>query len=170
MDNSPSLPNTTNTTIFNPNLDISGLNSIFSSDPLNTTSNNTTGPGRMTYRLPKRANMFTLSRPSKNIRFSIPEPTTDTTPDLASTKILQACDLLVEVYSATKSREKQSQILDLIEIFRKYTESGKLQKVTNQLASQVNNLEYATRKIEAKTKVVSATNSTNTSIFKNPSN
>jgi hypothetical protein len=167
IDNSLSLPNTT---IFDPKLDISGLNSIFSSDPLNTTSNNTTGPGRMTYRLPKRANTFTPSRPNKNIRFSTPELTTDTTPDLASAKILQARDLLIEAYSATKSREKQSQILDLIEIFREYTESGKLQKVTNQLASQVNNLEYATRKIEAKTKAVSTTNSTNISILKNPSN
>jgi hypothetical protein len=53
MDNSPSLPNTINTTIFNFNLDLSGLNSIFSLDLFNTTSNNTTGPGRMTYRLPK---------------------------------------------------------------------------------------------------------------------
>ena len=117
MDNSPKLPTTS---IFNPNLDISGLNEIFSSDPLNTTS---IGPGRNTYRLPKQANPFTPSKPSKTIRFSTIEPTT---PDLASAKILQVRDLLVEVYSATKSRDKQAQILDLIEIFREYTESGKL--------------------------------------------
>jgi hypothetical protein len=167
MDNSPSL---LTTSIFDPNLNISGLNLIFSSDPLNATTNTTTGPGRNTYRLPKRANTFTPSRLSKTIRFSTLEPTTDITPDPASAKILQACDLLVEAYSATKSREKQSQILDLIEIFREYTESGKLQKVTNQLASQVNNLEHTSRKIEAKTKAISAANSANISILKNPSN
>jgi hypothetical protein len=164
MDNSPSLPNTS---IFDPNSDISSLNEIFSSDPLNTTTNTTTGPDRNTYRLPKRANPFTPSKPNKTIRFSIIKPTT---PDPASTKILQAHNLLVEVYSATKSRDKQAQILDLIEIFREYTKSGKLQKVTNQLASQVNNLEYTTRKIEAKTKAVSAANNTNITILKNPSN
>jgi hypothetical protein len=124
----------------------------------------------MTYRLPKWANTFTPSQLSKNIRFSTLELTTDTTSDLASTKILQVYDLLIEVYLAIKLCEKQFQILDLIEIFREYTKSGKLQKVINQLASQVNNLEYATRKIEAKTKAVSTTNNTNISILKNPSN
>jgi hypothetical protein len=85
IDNSLSLPNTT---IFDPKLDISGLNSIFSSDLLNATSNNTIGPSRMTYCLPKRANTFTSSQLSKNIRFSTSELTTDTTSDLASVKIL----------------------------------------------------------------------------------
>jgi hypothetical protein len=164
MDNNPSLPNTS---IFNPNSDISSLNEIFSSDPLNTTTNTTTGPSRNIYHLPKRANPFTPSKPNKTIRFSIIKPTT---PDPASTKILQAHNLLVEAYSATKSRNKQAQILDLIEIFREYTESRKLQKITNQLASQVNNLEHTTRKIEAKTKAVSATNNTNITILKNLSN
>jgi hypothetical protein len=103
MDNSPSL---LTISIFDPNLNISDLNSIFSLDPLNATTNTITGPGRNTYRLLKRANTFTSSRPSKTIRFSTLEPTTDITPDPASAKILQVCDLLVEVYSATKSREK----------------------------------------------------------------
>jgi hypothetical protein len=167
MDNSFSL---LTISIFDLNLNISGLNSIFSSDPLNITMNTTTGPSRNIYRLPKRANMFIPSRPNKTIRFSTLEPTTDIIPDPASAKILQVYNLLVEVYSATKSYKKQSQILDLIEIFREYTKLGKLQKVTNQLASQVNNLEYTSRKIETKTKAISAANSTNISILKNPSN
>jgi hypothetical protein len=50
IDNSPFLPNTT---IFDPKLDISSLNSIFSLDLLNATLNNTTRPSRMTYCLPK---------------------------------------------------------------------------------------------------------------------
>jgi hypothetical protein len=103
IDNSPSL---LTTSIFDPNLNISGLNSIFSSDPLNTTMNTTTGPSRNIYCLPKRANIFTPSQLSKTIRFSTLEPTTDITPDPASAKILQVYDLLVEVYSAIKSYEK----------------------------------------------------------------
>jgi flavodoxin len=164
IDNSPFLPTTST---FDPNLNISSLNEIFSSDLLNTTTNTTTGPGRNIYCLPKQANIFTPSRPNKTIRFSTIEPIIN--PDLASAKILQVYDLLVEVYSATKSYDKQAQILDLIEIFREYTESGKLQKVTNQLASQVNNLEHAIRKIEAKTKAASAASSANIAILKNPS-
>jgi hypothetical protein len=69
-------------------------------------------------------------------------------------KILEARDLLLQACSLTKSREEQSRLLDLLEVFREYTEKGKLYKTSNIIASQVANLESATRKIEAKAKAL----------------
>jgi hypothetical protein len=63
-------------------------------------------------------------------------------------KILEARDLLVQAYTFSKSRDEQARLLDLLEIFREYTERGKLQNTSHIIASQVANLESAARKIE----------------------
>lgn len=68
--------------------------------------------------------------------------------------ILEARDLIIKSYTITKSREEQSRILDLLEIFREYTEKGKLQSASTIIASQVANLETATRQIETKAKAL----------------
>jgi hypothetical protein len=73
---------------------------------------------------------------------------------LARSKILEARDLLLEACSLTKSRDEQSRLLDLLEVFREYTEKGKLAKSSNIIASQVANLETAVRKIETKAKAL----------------
>ena len=52
--------------------------------------------------------------------------------------------------SATSSRDEQSKLLDLLEVFRDYTEKGKVASTI--LASQITNLESATRKLENKAK------------------
>ncbi|KAM3073735.1 hypothetical protein ACMFMG_012184 [Clarireedia jacksonii] len=135
---SPTLPATRK---FNPQIDISGLSDDLSTDPLfgPTTS-------KIPLRLPKRTNPFSpANRINKN-----PRTSTEPASDPASAKILQARDLLIEALSLVKSREKQTDILDLIEIFREYTESNQIKKASQLLAGQINNLEYATRRIETK--------------------
>ncbi|KAF4629687.1 hypothetical protein G7Y89_g8456 [Cudoniella acicularis] len=66
--------------------------------------------------------------------------------------ILEARDLLVKAAGLAKSHDEQSRILDLLEIFRDYTEKGKVYTTSKIIASQVANLESTTRKIESKTK------------------
>ena len=51
-----------------------------------------------------------------------------------------------------ESHDEQSRLLDLIEVFREYTEKGRLYKASNIIATQVANLESATRRIETKAK------------------
>ncbi|KAE8440280.1 hypothetical protein EG329_011054, partial [Mollisiaceae sp. DMI_Dod_QoI] len=52
-----------------------------------------------------------------------------TSPDLgldqSSQLVLQARDLLVRAYTVTGSRDKQARLLDLLEVFREYTEQGR---------------------------------------------
>ena len=64
--------------------------------------------------------------------------------------IRQARDLIIKALSLTKSYKEQSRLLDLIEVFREYIEKGRLYKALNIIATQVANLELATRKIETK--------------------
>jgi len=62
--------------------------------------------------------------------------------------ILQARDLIVKAYSTTQNRSIQARLLDLLEVFREYTEKGQIQNVSTILATQVANLEQTSRKIE----------------------
>src|ERR1700709_2094088 len=62
--------------------------------------------------------------------------------------ILQARDLIVKAYSTTQNRSIQARLLDLLEVFREYTEKGQIQNVSSILATQVANLEQTSRKIE----------------------
>ena len=68
--------------------------------------------------------------------------------------ILNARDLIVQAYTLTKARDEQSKLLDLLEIFREYTEKGRLQAASSIIASQVAHLETATRQIENKAKTL----------------
>jgi hypothetical protein len=62
--------------------------------------------------------------------------------------ILQARDLLIQAYSVTTSREQQTRLLDLVEVFREYTELGCIRHTLTILATQIANLEQTSRKIE----------------------
>ena len=53
-----------------------------------------------------------------------------------------------------KSYDKQSKLLDLLEIFREYTEKSRLQSASIIIASQVAHLETAIQQIETKTKAL----------------
>jgi hypothetical protein len=68
------------------------------------------------------------------------------------TLILEARDLLVKAAGLTKEYDKQTRLLDLIEIFREYAEKEKVLKTSNIIASQVASLENTTRRMESKAK------------------
>jgi hypothetical protein len=101
-------------------------------------------------RLSKRTPISPLAnKRGKRINFDFgpqTQPRIDSDP--SNTLILEARDLLVKAYSATRNRERQARLLDLLEIFREYTEHGRTKNTSSILASQVANLEAATRKIE----------------------
>jgi hypothetical protein len=69
--------------------------------------------------------------------------------------ILQARSLIVKAAGLTKAHEEQTRLLDLIEVFREYTEKGKVTTSSRIIASQVANLELTTRKIDLKAKELS---------------
>jgi hypothetical protein len=62
--------------------------------------------------------------------------------------ILQAMDLIIRASSIAPSRDHQARILDLLEIFREYTEKGQLASISKMFGSQISNLENVTRKFE----------------------
>jgi hypothetical protein len=68
------------------------------------------------------------------------------------TLILEARDLLVKTTGLIKEYDKQTRLLDLIEIFREYAEKKKVLKTSNIIVSQITSLENITRRIESKTK------------------
>jgi hypothetical protein len=68
------------------------------------------------------------------------------------TLILEAKDLLVKATGLTKKYDKQTRLLDLIEIFREYAEKKKVLKTSNIIVSQVISLENTTRRMESKAK------------------
>ena len=88
---------------------------------------------------------------NKTLRFS--QETNKSPRDL----ILNARDLIVQAYTLTKLREEQSKLLDLLEVFREYTEKGRLQTASTIIASQVAHLESATRQIETKARSLAKT-------------
>jgi hypothetical protein len=73
------------------------------------------------------------------------------------TLILEARDLLVKTTSLTKEYDKQTRLLDIIEIFREYAEKGKVLKTSNIIVSQIISLENTTRRIESKAKELAQT-------------
>jgi hypothetical protein len=88
-----------------------------------------------------------LNQTNKTLRFS-------QQPKSPRDLILNARDLIVQAYTLTKAREEQSKLLDLLEVFREYTEKGRLQTASTIIASQVANLELATRQIENKARAL----------------
>jgi hypothetical protein len=62
--------------------------------------------------------------------------------------IREARSLLLKAINITPSHDQQSRLLDLVEIFREYTEFGRIRHTSTLLASQVANLENATKRIE----------------------
>ena len=71
--------------------------------------------------------------------------------------IRQARSLIVKAISITPLYDQQSRLLDLVEIFREYTEFGRIRHTSTLLASQVANLENATKRIELQAKTQAKT-------------
>jgi hypothetical protein len=55
------------------------------------------------------------------------------------------------------SRDEQTRLLDLLEVFREYTEKRLLYKASSIISSQIANLETATRQIETKARDLNKT-------------
>ena len=149
---SPTLP-TLNSSIFNTkDLPLPSSSDPLTCQPLSLTEISAT-THRPTSQVRKRGPpSFTsgLGHINKTPRNS-QEQTTGKTARMA---ILEARDLIIQACTLTKSHEEQSKILDLLEIFREYTEKGRLQSASTIIASQVANLETATRQIETKAKAL----------------
>jgi hypothetical protein len=62
--------------------------------------------------------------------------------------ILKARELVIQASLVAPSCDEQSKLLDLLEIFREYTEKGQISSISRIIGSQISNLESATRKIE----------------------
>lgn len=75
-------------------------------------------------------------------------PLNPPTQDESLELVLQARDLILRACTISQPRDKQARLLDLLEIFREYTEQGRIRHTSTILASQVANLEQATRRIE----------------------
>ena len=67
----------------------------------------------------------------------------------------------------TSNRIEQAKLLDLLEVFREYTEKGYIRYTASILGSQIANLEQTSRKLEKQTKI-NYTTSTSTSIPSKP--
>ena len=65
---------------------------------------------------------------------------------------MAARDNIIQACSLTENRKEQTKLLDLLEIFRVFTEKGQLLKASEIITSQIANLEQATKKIENKTR------------------
>jgi hypothetical protein len=87
----------------------------------------------------------------------------------AKSAILEARDLIILASTLAESRDEQSRLLDLLEVFREYTEKGLLYKASSIISSQIANLETATRQIETKARDLNKTpKTTNTANPQNP--
>jgi len=90
---------------------------------------------------------FDFSPPAK--RPTLPGgPQAKTSRDL----ILQARDYLIQAAAVEKAQEEKTRILDLIEVFREYTEKKKINSVSNILANQVSDLERVARSLKTTAK------------------
>lgn len=69
--------------------------------------------------------------------------------------IFKARDLILLASTLAKNRKEQSRLLDLLHIFREYTETGHLIKASNIITTQIANLESATRQIGQKARDLS---------------
>jgi hypothetical protein len=80
------------------------------------------------------------------------------------TLILETRDLLVKAAGLTKEYDKQTRLLDLIEIFREYAEKKKVLKTSNIIVSQIVSLENTTWRMESKAKELAQTTPKNRTI------
>jgi hypothetical protein len=75
----------------------------------------------------------------------------------AKSAILEARDLIVLASTLATSRDEQTRLLDLLEVFWEYTKKGLLYEASSIISSQIANLETATRQIETKVRDLNKT-------------
>jgi hypothetical protein len=96
---------------------------------------------------PNKKRRASTSSPSLRNRLQTPQ-NEETSSQSYKELILKARELVTEASLKAPTYEEKSQILDLLEVFRDYTERGRISNFSKIIGSQVSNLEQATRKIE----------------------
>jgi hypothetical protein len=92
------------------------------------------------------------------------DPDQQAAPDSIRSTFLQIRDLMLKACTQAETRQQQGEMLEMLEIFRQYTEKGTLPNISRIIASQVANLETATRRIESQTKALARTTPTTSQI------
>ena len=88
--------------------------------------------------------------PSKTQKSTHQEPKT------VQEAIASARELVIKASLLAKAYGEQSRLLDLLEVFREYTETGKVQSASKVVATQVANLDITTKKLEARARQLAA--------------
>jgi hypothetical protein len=151
-----------NSTDFEPHFPIRPVHRLNLPNHLNPAqaSNSTTNPAsylasksglvNTTNNLPQKRvfdPILSSSQPiTKGPRFEVPIS------DNIRNTILEARDLIIKAYTLSQSRDEQSKLLDLVEVFREYTELGRIRHTSSILATQIANLEQTSRKIDNQAK------------------
>lgn len=148
--NSPNLPVTPSAQLLQPPPPGTIFNLDFSSDPITGTSPTA------------RTNLFSASnisplgpiiRKRNNATDKYPSKTQRTTnqePKTVQEAIASARELVIKASLLAKAYGEQSKLLDLLEVFREFTETGKVQSTSKVVASQVASLDISTKKLEAR--------------------
>ena len=71
--------------------------------------------------------------------------------------LLEARNLIIQACTLAETHSEQTKLLDLLEVFREFTEKGQIKSISSILASQVNNIEVATKVLETKTRAIKLT-------------
>ena len=115
---------------------------LFSTDPLQGPENSQS-TGHISALFPrKRSAGQYLAEPQKPNRPVYGGQTKDL--------ILQARSLIIKASTTASTHTEQTSLLDLLEVFRDYTENGRVKTSASILATQVASLEYSTRTIGTK--------------------
>lgn len=83
-----------------------------------------------------------------------PQNFISTQPRTAKDALREARDLIIEASRLAITDKEQDGILDLLTLFREYTESGEIKKISSILASNINELNLVSKQIETKTRAL----------------
>jgi hypothetical protein len=95
----------------------------------------------------------------RNPPSKVPRISFNTTRLLAPTvidKINEARDLIIQAITLSKSQDEKTKLLDLVEVFRDYTETGRVPIASKILATQISSLETTARQISTKTRALNS--------------
>lgn len=85
-------------------------------------------------------------------------PSSTNTANTVMDCLFQARDLILKASLLTKNDTDKTKLLDLLNVFREFTETGTIRSTAAILASQIQNLERTTRQIDEKAKALKAPN------------
>ena len=150
--NSPTLPVTPSAQLLQPPPAGTIFNLEFSSDPITGTS----PTARTTFHSASNTNpLGPIIRKRVNTADRYPSKTQKTVnqdPRTVQEAIASARELVIKASLLAKAYGEQSRLLDLLEVFREFTETGKIKSASKVVATQVASLDSSVKKLEAKAK------------------